>query len=174
MPYQGLGWLADALGWMVFGQIRVWALHRGHGLEGLVDSVVPTTIAVLAKHTDAVNAIAPVANNWLATGSADCSIRLWLANPDQHLIDPEPVAEALDCHQMAINALAPLKDGRWLASASDDTTIKLWQLPKTPGDTLQVQVTTRCVRRYSLSVFSVFSLSTSARACAGQRVTAPT
>ena len=101
-------------------------------------------------HTDAVNAIAPVANNWLASGSADCSIRLWLANPDQHLVDPEPVAEAQDCHQMAINALAPLKDGRWLASASDDTTIKLWQLPKAPGDTLQVQVTkltTRCVWR---------------------------
>ena len=45
------------------GQIRVWALHCGHGLEGLEDTVVPTTIAVLAKHTDAVNAIAPGAQS---------------------------------------------------------------------------------------------------------------
>jgi hypothetical protein len=48
-------------------------------------------------------------------------------HPEAHVVNPEPVAEAMHCHSAGINALASFKDGRWLVSGSDDTMIKIWQ-----------------------------------------------
>ncbi|MCP4423189.1 MAG: hypothetical protein GY803_01720 [Chloroflexi bacterium] len=59
---------------------------------------------------------------WLASGSADQTVRLWdAANPAA-----EPTV--LRGHEARVRSVAFSPDGRWLASGSEDQTVRLWQL----------------------------------------------
>ena len=57
---------------------------------------------------------------WLATGSADKTVRLW----DWQAGTAEPVV--LRGHEDAVWAVAFSPDGRWLATGSGDKTVRLW------------------------------------------------
>ncbi len=63
---------------------------------------------------------------WLASGSADQTIRLW------DMADPSAEPTVLRGHESLVRSVAFSPDGGWLASGSDDQTIRLWDLSQ-PG-----------------------------------------
>lgn len=73
----------------------------------------------LTGHTSSVSAIAVTADGkWLATGSFDCTIKLWN-------LEQGPVL-TLSGHHKPVLALIFAPDGQTLVSASVDDTVKLW------------------------------------------------
>jgi len=74
----------------------------------------------------------------------------WLAasthakNLDLFKLSPEMVYIPLDGHQKGISGLAFSPDSRWIASGSDDSTVKVWNVPVNylPG------ITKRCFRTW--------------------------
>jgi WD40 repeat protein len=76
-------------------------------------------------HTHSVRALAMLRNGWLASGSSDCTIRLW------DLRTSTEIAK-LEGHTNSVNELVMLPDGR-LASCSEDRTIRLWE-PETGAE----------------------------------------
>ena len=68
-----------------------------------------------------VGAVAFSANGVFAAGSWDGTIKIWDANADK-------VLATLTGHKAGVIQLAFSSDGRTLASGSDDSTVKLWNL----------------------------------------------
>ncbi|HEX3279946.1 MAG TPA: caspase family protein [Pyrinomonadaceae bacterium] len=85
-------------------------------------NTLPPELVVQTGHSSRVNCgvFAPD-NRWLATGSADNTIRLWDTGSSREL-------RALIGHTNWIKALAVSHRGLLLASGSNDHTIKLWDV----------------------------------------------
>ena len=79
----------------------------------------------LSGHGNSVTSLAfSPDGRWLATGSADTTVRLW----DMHAPDPSADPLTLRGHAEEVTAVAFSPDGRWLATGSKDHTARLWSL----------------------------------------------
>src|SRR5262249_4499590 len=72
-------------------------------------------------HDGAVNAVAVLGADRIATAGDDRRVAIWSIDSDQ----PNKILEG---HEGPIAALAVSRDGGWLASASWDHTVRLWPL----------------------------------------------
>jgi len=57
--------------------------------------------------------------SWLATGSADRTVRIWDAATGQE-------RTVLTGHKGSVRAVAVAPDGSWLATGSADRTVRIW------------------------------------------------
>jgi cytochrome c len=85
---------------------------------------------VLRFHSDAVNAVTFLPDGRIATAGADARIAIWTAGGQQ----PDQILEG---HHAPIAGLAVSPDGSTLASASWDSTVRLWPLRSGAARVLQ-------------------------------------
>ncbi|MEK6337443.1 MAG: caspase family protein [Acidobacteriota bacterium] len=82
----------------------------------------PPELVIQTGHSSRVNCAVFIPNqSWLASGSADNSIRLWDLNSGLEL-------RALHGHKNWITALAVSRSGELLASGSNDRTVRVWSV----------------------------------------------
>lgn len=82
----------------------------------------PPELVIQTGHSSRVNCAVFAPNqSWLASGSADKSIRLWDVNSGLEL-------RALQGHKNWITALAVSRNGELLASGSNDRTVRVWSV----------------------------------------------
>jgi WD40 repeat protein len=87
-----------------------------------------TTLAwTLPWDADWVTAVCLVGPRRVAAGNNLGQILIWDL-PDSATAAPPPPARRLDGHSNAINRLVATADGRWLISASNDHTIRYWDM----------------------------------------------
>jgi WD40 repeat protein len=109
--------------------LRLWNLQQTEPKEIPLDGQDGERAVVIATFSPD--------NRWLATGSADGSIRLWeLSQPApqaRRLLDRRKVQEGNKCHAQEVLTLVFSPDRHWLASGSQDNKLCLWR----PGSQLE-------------------------------------
>src|SRR5947209_484452 len=83
---------------------------------------------------DWVTAVCFLGNNRVAAGNNIGEILVWDLPEKAGGPAPAPLLR-LDGHTNTINRLVATPDGRWLISASNDRTIRYWDLQVAPGRT---------------------------------------
>lgn len=94
--------------------INIWQLKNLEKSQGLPDSITDNSASIYSV------AISPD-RNFLATGCADSTVRLWHLKTNRRL-------HILTGHSVPIYSVAFSPNGEILASGSGDQTIKLWQV----------------------------------------------
>ena len=90
--------------------------------QSYAPSMAPPELVIQTGHSSRVNcAVFGPNRRWLASGSADHSIRLWDVDSGREL-------RALHGHKNWIKSLAVNRNGEHLASGSNDGTVKLWNV----------------------------------------------
>lgn len=101
--------------------------HNAHLLQREADSVKPATILLqLAVAHAETSPVTASAERWLATVGSESPWLRRLGRPAK--VEQSQCLRTLEGHGGTVNAAAVLPDGNRLLSASDDGTLKLWEL----------------------------------------------
>lgn len=105
--------------------VRVWDVAKSGGASCL---------AVGTGHVSAVTAVAfsrKVGSQFLVSGGADKLLRVWDTSKMDDAKCPTtlPVIAAIPAHEKDINAVCVSPNDQFVASGSQDRTIKVWKLP---------------------------------------------
>jgi len=91
-------------------------------------------VVTLEGHTDDVYSLS-WSGKYLASGSQDNTIKIWdlvLGDETRPDLDTIECIATLEGHTNTVRSLCWSEDGKYLASGSDDTTIKIWDIILTP------------------------------------------
>ena len=107
------------------GTVRCW---EPRSVGGRTAAMVGT----MEGHDDWVNDVASLRDNWVASCSSDCTIRLWQApQPSQSGgMGEVAMGETLRQHKDYVKAIAYCADTRQLASAGCDCALLLWDVQR--------------------------------------------
>ncbi len=110
-----LGGFLDRFGGKRVGNIRLLELESGE------------QIGLLTGHENIVTTLAfSPDGTWLASGSADRSIKIWNLS-DPYALDEDEGVQLPDAHQDRVQQLVFSPNGGTLVSASYDGTLRLWE-----------------------------------------------
>jgi hypothetical protein len=105
--------------------IRVWMVAGN--TEDITGSDAPH-FQLLQGHTDGVLSLAwSACGTWLASGSADFSVRVWRMREDGGGVDLTRV-QVLDGHSGQVGLVSWAANGKCLASASQDGSVRVWHV----------------------------------------------
>jgi WD40 repeat protein len=105
---------------LILAPLLSWS--QGAPSAGVVLPAVKPELVIQSGHSSRVNcAVFSPDHRWLASGSADNSIRLWDVDSGLEL-------RALIGHRNWVRSLAVNRNGELLASGSNDRTIKVWNI----------------------------------------------
>ncbi|KAI9205845.1 uncharacterized protein BJ171DRAFT_53948 [Polychytrium aggregatum] len=152
-----IGFHADAVKRLAYPRERNWIVSGGldhcvvlwdlNEARGAINSIAVNTFRHISKETNPQSSVYALATNpsgsVIVSGAPDKIVRVW----DPRTNGNNPLA--LPGHTDNIRDILVSDDGRWVLSASSDTTIKLWSLAAPH----------RCVVTYTHHTESVWALA---------------
>lgn len=106
------------------GHIRIWSLDDGRLLQDV------------ASHASAISSVATSPDgHWLVSASRDGPLKLWRVENVTDSSETDPLEKLnltslLSAPSSSINDIAFSIDNRWIAAASADNSILIWQAPE--------------------------------------------
>ncbi|MFH1885181.1 MAG: hypothetical protein ABIM40_00665, partial [Pseudomonadota bacterium] len=104
---------------------------RGTSHEGPVKSMVFSPIQVRVEITgmDGQTKSQTETRDGLVTTGADRTARLWdLSCMSENAANPDPCAQTLEGHKGVVLSAAVTPGGKWVATGSEDGTVRIWQV----------------------------------------------
>ena len=99
------------------GTVKVWDANSGE------------LIADCHGHTDIVNSVCYSPDGqWVASGSDDYTVKVWDAHSGELIADCLELTDEINSvsYSPKINCVSYSPNGRWVASGSDDGTVRVW------------------------------------------------